>query len=78
MFLSPLYYYLIDHSGFHSPTSKLLSDVFPRMLSALPKMCFCVPKLTEEEAKFIDELLKVISNFLFENNKMCMLEFFYL
>ncbi|CAG8638238.1 11558_t:CDS:2, partial [Diversispora eburnea] len=40
------------------PTLKLLSDVFPQMLSALPKICFCVPKLTEEAAKFIDKLLK--------------------
>jgi hypothetical protein len=68
----------IDHPGFHSPTSKVLSDVFPQMLSVLPKMCFCIPKLTEEEAKFIDELLEVISKVLFENNKTCMLEFFYL
>ncbi|CAG8507834.1 13431_t:CDS:2 [Funneliformis caledonium] len=58
MFLSLLYYYLIDHSSFYSPTSKLLFDVFSQMLSALLKMCFCVPKLTEKEAKFIDELLK--------------------
>nr|CAG8534639.1 14293_t:CDS:2 [Entrophospora candida] len=56
--LNPLYYYLIDHSGFHSPTSNLLSNTFPQMLCAPPKMRFCVSELTESETEFIDKLLK--------------------
>ncbi|CAB5358204.1 unnamed protein product [Rhizophagus irregularis] len=54
-----LYYFLIDYSGFHGPTSNLLSGYFPKMLNALPKnMQFCVSTLSEEETKFFDLLLR--------------------
>ncbi|CAB4388117.1 unnamed protein product [Rhizophagus irregularis] len=54
-----LYYFLIDYSGFHGPTSNLLSGYFPKMLNALPKnMRFCVSTLSEEETKFFDLLLR--------------------
>src|ERR1044071_1413791 len=64
MFLSPLYYYLIDHSGFHNSTSKLLSNFFSSCVDYSSKGVFCVPKLTEGEAKSINKLLEVISNSL--------------
>ncbi|RUS25898.1 hypothetical protein BC938DRAFT_471494 [Jimgerdemannia flammicorona] len=53
----PLYYYLVDHSGFHGPTSTLLADILPQILMALPKeLSFELPKLSEKEAEYFDRL----------------------
>ncbi|RUP48050.1 hypothetical protein BC936DRAFT_145021 [Jimgerdemannia flammicorona] len=54
----PLYYLLVDHSGFHGPTSDLLKDYLPHIRHFLPKeMCFTVPTFSEEEADFFDLLI---------------------
>ncbi|KAG9301435.1 hypothetical protein G9A89_018107 [Geosiphon pyriformis] len=65
LFFNPLHYYIVDHSGFHGATSKLLVDVLPQILNVLPKEThFSVPRLSEEAEYFFDKLIMMLDDVL--------------
>ncbi|RUP10420.1 hypothetical protein BC936DRAFT_140009 [Jimgerdemannia flammicorona] len=54
----PLFYFIIDHSGHHGPTSKILGSYFCSMLASLPDaLHFVLPKLSDEQNKYFDKLI---------------------
>ncbi|CAG8708137.1 14871_t:CDS:2, partial [Funneliformis mosseae] len=56
-FSSPLFYHIVDHSGQHGPTTKLLNRYMSSMRRSLPNMSFDLPSLSAEQDKFFDKLL---------------------
>ncbi|CAG8613852.1 8196_t:CDS:2 [Paraglomus brasilianum] len=55
---NPLFYSIIDHSGQHGPTTKLLEQYLPSMQRSLPDVNFTIPKLSDELNEFFDKLLE--------------------
>ena len=59
-YFSPLYYYIIDHSKQHIPTNELLQTELPKIGRQL-SVDFNIQDnaLSEDEGKFLDQLLDV-------------------
>ncbi|RUS30222.1 hypothetical protein BC938DRAFT_479701 [Jimgerdemannia flammicorona] len=54
----PLYYFLVDHSGQHGPTTAMLADYLPAMRLAMPQeMNSLLPVLSEEKETLLSQLL---------------------
>ncbi|CAI2173895.1 10237_t:CDS:2 [Funneliformis geosporum] len=53
---SPLFYHIVDHSGQHGPTTRLLEQYLTSMRQSLPNVSFDLPSLSAEQEKYFDEL----------------------
>ncbi|CAB4477053.1 unnamed protein product [Rhizophagus irregularis] len=53
---NPLFYHIVDHSGQHGPTTKLLNRYMSSMRRSLPNVSFDLPSLSDGQDKFFDEL----------------------
>ncbi|RUP46893.1 hypothetical protein BC936DRAFT_146417 [Jimgerdemannia flammicorona] len=55
---NPLYYFLVDHSGHHGPTTDLLAEYLPAMkLSLSEGSNFDLPPLSDEQETIFNRLL---------------------